>query len=424
MDDVLRLVLRCLGAFYLLAAILGLRAVATDRFLSQALAAISPGVPGAVAADRLRNRVLTASALLIGASSLALLALLDLSVPLLGLVVALQVAYLGYLAPRFVDSAEPPDPGARRRSVLATGVIAEAALLTYAASRRGLLFAPVDATIPATLATIGFAALCGYAVWLMRPWQRLPALGLKAEDESLPMTADDEVWEIEGSDPEADPATMSVVLTPSWHGGAIFDARSGRPLSHRARTELLTELDRDLLADWLCLFVDVADPKDPRGAALAAPDGLARLEALGRPISEAIAARLGADRVAFEPAPRPVGPGIDVAAVKVMADHGCDPLWFHDRDRVGCFSSSQFGLSWSLTCDLGGWAVAFDESLDRDDPGGAPRWSEAEAKTHEAEGRHLAERLAGELAATERAHVRVVYHPVGSPIETIAGAPA
>ena len=51
----------------------------------------------------------------------------------------------------------------------------------------------------------------------------------------------------------------------------------------------------------------------------------------------------------------------------------------------------------------------FDNSMDWDDPGGAPRWTAAEAAAHEAEGRVLAMRLVGELAATGRNHVRVSF---------------
>jgi ribosomal protein L13 len=48
------------------------------------------------------------------------------------------------------------------------------------------------------------------------------------------------------------------------------------------------------------------------------------------------------------------------------------------------------------------------------------RWSEAAAAAHAAEGRVLAGRLARELAATGRGHVKVVYHPVGGDLETVA----
>jgi hypothetical protein len=423
MDDLLRLVLRLVGAFYLLTAVFALRAVAMDRLLSAALNAIAPGKEHATPAERVRNRFLTVSSLLIGTSSLALLALLDLAAPLMLASVALQVVYLAYLGPRCIDPEEPPEPGSRQKSVLATGMIAAAAALACAAWWRGSLVSVSETPIAAALAAAGLIALLAYAYRLSR------TADLKrphAFDAPLDLSdSQDGGWE-PPPEPDISPevlARTAIVLNPGWGDLGARDAGTGEPLPYRVYEALLTQEERDLLADWNCLFIQVADPADPRRVAMTDPEGLQKLEELGRPIFERIAARLGPERVAFEPAPRPRRPTLEVAAVKVMADYSCYPLWFHEEERVGCFSPSELALSWSLELALGAWAGDFDDSLvelDRDEPGGPVRWSEAAAAAHAAEGRVLAGRLARELAATGRGHVKVVYHPVGGDLETIA----
>lgn len=414
MDDLLRLVLRLVGAFYLLAAILGLRAVAMDRLLTNAIAGITLGK--ASRGDLLRNRFLTVSSLSIGIAALALLALLDLALPLLLAALGLQLVYLCYLGPRLVDPDEAPEPGSRRKSVIATGVIAAVAFLGFAAWWRGLLYGLAEAPISAALAGAGLVALGGYAVRLSRD-ARLDRPSAANDDDGL-RPAD---WPTD--EPEIDSEELEstrIVLTPGWGRLGALDAQTGAELPYRIYDTLLMQHERDLLGGWNGLFIEVADPADPRRVAMCDPDGLRRLEEFGRPIFEMVAMRLGEGRVAFEPVPRPQLPTIEVAAVKVMADYGSHPLWFHDEERVGCFSPGEFGLSWSLELDLGTWAMAFDDSLDPDDPGGPARWSVAEAAAHVASGRGLARRLAAELTATGRGHVRVLYHPAGGGIEPVA----
>lgn len=80
--------------------------------------------------------------------------------------------------------------------------------------------------------------------------------------------------------------------------------------------------------------------------------------------------------------------------IKVMTDYYAHPLWALDG-KYGDFPPESLGLSPELTRDLNAWADAYTASLDPDNPGES-RWSEEEHKTHEAEARPLAVRLARE----------------------------
>jgi hypothetical protein len=420
MDDLLRVVLVVFGLFYLAASAFAFRAVAMDSLLTNAIAALAARKPEADAAERFRHRWIIVSALLIGAGALSLVTLLASAPWLLAAATTASLVYICILAPRFVDPTDPAAAGGRAKSFLQTALIGTVSLLAFAADRQGVFAMPGDAPIRAVLAVSGFAMLCAYTVWILR---KADLKRSRAGDDGLDVPSFDEPLVYRDTDPDA-LAALRIVLNPSWGRGCALDAETGEPLSWDVYRALLTETERDLLEDWIGLFVTVADPADPRRAALLAPDGVAQLDARGRPIFETVAARLGQDRVAFEPAPRPEPPRIAVEAVKVMADYECDALWFDGEDRVGCFSSADFGLSWRLACALSGWSVAFDEKLtEAGEPSSEGVWSEADAAAHAAEGRDLAHQLAAELVATGRAHVRVVYHPVGGAPETIAGGP-
>jgi hypothetical protein len=78
--------------------------------------------------------------------------------------------------------------------------------------------------------------------------------------------------------------------------------------------------------------------------------------------------------------------------IKVMADYQCDPLWALDEERYGCFAPEMIDLSPELAADLNAWAIAYDTSLNLDDPAN-PLWTDAQYAAHAAEGRRLAGRL-------------------------------
>jgi len=90
--------------------------------------------------------------------------------------------------------------------------------------------------------------------------------------------------------------------------------------------------------------------------------------------------------------------------IKVMADHGCDPLWALDDGLYGSFAPEEIALSSELAADLTRWADAFSCSLNPDDPASST-WTEAQFAAHEEVGRRLAIRI-----ARERPDLEVFYH--------------
>ena len=137
--------LRLLGAFYALAAGLGLRRIAMDLLLTQALSALAAADPRETAAERRRAWFLATQLLLVGVAGIALMALLDVALPLFAISAALYAVYLLVLAPRFFDPLDPLDPpeehGRAQRwrafwvYLAATALIACACSLTGAWSR-------------------------------------------------------------------------------------------------------------------------------------------------------------------------------------------------------------------------------------------------------------------------------------------------
>jgi hypothetical protein len=103
--------------------------------------------------------------------------------------------------------------------------------------------------------------------------------------------------------------------------------------------------------------------------------------------------RASDDGAVLRPFPEePSLPPHESKRIKVMADYQCDPLWALDEERYGCFAPEMIDLSPQLAADLNAWAVAFDTSINLDDPA-TGHWSDAQHAAHAAEGRRLAGRL-------------------------------
>lgn len=415
MDEALGIGLRLVGIFYLLAALFGLRAVAMDRVLSEALNALTLGAQAASPGERHRQHYLLASSIVTGWAAIALCAGLAAAAPLLALAWAGQIAFL-LAAPRYVDPDDPPPPEARRTSWIACAAFGALAGLGGLAAWNGVLRPVAEQPWVAAVAGTAALLLTGYAAWLFagmpgrrpRPAPTGDPNGTPlAQDEDLPAEPSAQILALESG-------TLRVVLTPSWNLGALREAATGAPLECGIQERLVSDDVSHLIENWLSLFREVADPTDPRRCRIRTPDGLARLEALGRPLQARLVAELGPDRVTFDPAPRPVGPEEEITGgLDVMSDYQCHPVWFDEPDRFGCVAPDALGISWSLARDLDSWAAERDGSFNLEDPGGPPLWSEAQEADFEERGRQLALRLVRELAATERAHIRVSVWTAG-----------
>ena len=392
------IVLRLVGAFYILAAPLIIRAGATNLLLNRAITAISMKVSEADRVEEKRTIFLAWMALLTGAGGILLAARLDLALWAFLANAAVYALYLFVLAPRYFDPWDEPDENGRRQTRNAFFVYLAATAIVFAAWSGGAL-RPLADEHPAVLAICAatFAAICAYA-W--RSFRQARGVGAGA----VPAGAAAATAEPGHSLPE------HLVLTPSWHGTGLVDAETGDPVWYPNGyfpAEITERLDA-----WLDLFRDVADPDDPLRSGLKDPADLTRLEIAGRPVHEALLAHLGPDRVVFEPAARPCPSATAFAAVKVAAAFETDPVW-DVGEREGGYeyscSTHHIGISWRLAEDLLAWGRDYDASFEGDDPEGRRIWSEADAAEHRGRGLALARRLAGELAATGRSHVPVWY---------------
>lgn len=396
--------LRLLGAFYALSAGFGLRRHAIDMLLTQALSALAMPDPRETAAGTRRAWFLSTQLLVVGVAGIALMALLDLALPLFVVSAALYALYVVVLAPRFFDPFDPPEEAGRSQTRRAFWIYLTVTVLIVAAGWGGLLRPWREEAWP-VLAIAGLlaAGLVAYGIRLMWRMQVVPgAPRFDSSDHQLTLPDGQEEF-------QARLRETPLTLSPSWDDGALFDATTREAVAGPLPPDMVTQEDWELIAHWLGLIRDVMDPSDPERRGFRVHDGAARMEAEGRPLFERLAARMAPGQLRFEPVPWPRLSRYDVTAVKLMCDAGTDPLWGSRDGFHESMDAHLFGLSWSLAIDLGVWRMDFDNSVDWDDPGGAPRWTAAEAAAHEAEGRVLAMRLVGELAATGRNHVRVSF---------------
>ena len=383
--------LRLVGAFYVLAGLLAARQMVMEAFLDKALAGLTlKPVPRA---DRLRGRWMLGIAASVFAGGVLLLALSILALPAFIACAAAQAAYLGHAAPRLIDPDDPPDPAGRRRTRNAFLVYLGATGLVAAAGATGHLRWPWDDPWP--------AAIAGIAVAIFVAWH------VSKATETLGGRRDFSTEPLEPETPEVLPPRVRLMVRPFVLPFA--DDATGRVVPQSLAVGTFGEaLVADIL-DWEEAYLATI-PLQKRTGGFSDPAAAARHEAAGRALAERMAAALGAERVTYAPVgtPFPEAPERSYTRperIKVMADYGCHPLWSMDEAYSGNLDPEALGLSPGLVADLATWAEKFDDALDWDNPG-AVRDDDGFLARHEAEGRGLAERLAGEFAAAGR-EVRV-----------------
>jgi hypothetical protein len=84
--------------------------------------------------------------------------------------------------------------------------------------------------------------------------------------------------------------------------------------------------------------------------------------------------------------------------IKLMADYGCDPLWWADADKVGNIDPAKLPLSQETINHLRKWATAYNATLNWQDPGNSPDLSPEAEAAFEQEGISLWKQLQKELA--------------------------
>jgi hypothetical protein len=84
--------------------------------------------------------------------------------------------------------------------------------------------------------------------------------------------------------------------------------------------------------------------------------------------------------------------------IKLMADYGCDPLWWADVDKVGNIDPARLPLNKETINRLRKWANSYNATLNLQDPANSPDLSPEEEAAFEQEGISLWKQLQKELA--------------------------
>jgi MFS family permease len=200
--------LRAIGAFYIFAGIVGMRAMVMDHLMDQVLAGISlQPIP---AKDHYRRWLLVSSVLAIGMGGMALLVLSLWAVPLFLFGAATQAFYLVWARTAFPPEDESERTG-RRQTTNAGILYGAATLLVCLAAGLGQLrhwLDPWALTIP--LAGLALLSLIGrHFLWNTR------RNGGQSWDDAEPEPR------------EVPPAPPRVRLAPAWGGYPLRNADAG-----------------------------------------------------------------------------------------------------------------------------------------------------------------------------------------------------
>lgn len=347
--------LRLLGAFYMFAGVVAVRATTMDRFLDQALAGIS--MEPMSKAEQWRGIWLLAASIFIGASGLALIMLLDVALWLFVVSALGQAAFLFYVAPRFFDVIDPPDLRGRQVSINA--------FVVYCV----------------VTALVGLAAVTG----TLKSWEALPLwlpegavlvfmlwAGIGVAKYLAPLTKSKNSFDGSSDHDDASGSAPfdilthyavpdSVLLAPVWHGVPVLDRYTLEPVPAEYWGK---KADQTLLSDvsaWQHQF---------RSGELLEVEGHARLkdadeqsawEAEGRVLAERIKGALNVKTVEFVPRVQPWPPIALPDAVRVMPEQYCWPIWTLGSNGGETICPEQLGITGLLARDFADFGNAYDD---------------------------------------------------------------
>jgi|GEM_PF-1773739 len=346
--------LRLVGAFYLFAGVVAVRAATMDRFLDQALAGLT--LESTPQVEKLRGLWLLVASLLVGASGLALIMLSELALWLFLLSAAGQAAFLFYFAPRYFDVVDAPDPKGRRGSINAFLLYCVATAFVVIAAATGVLknweALPPFLSEAVAVAFIGWVAVVVYKF--------LQPLG-KNKDSRARTTNfldldDTESWSIQTY---SLPATLT--LAPTWHGIPLRDPDTMQPVDRDFWEDKVDPTLRNEVDEWLHQF---------RTGDLVETDGHAHFRdenkqvtwhAKGQRLVEKIQNELGVETVHFVANVQPWPLLAPPRTVRVMAEEYCWALWNIGDDGASNICPEQLGITGLIARDFINFCIAYDD---------------------------------------------------------------
>lgn len=275
------LLVRGLGAFYLVGGLLVLRALAMSRFMDMALAALQ-GVSQKRAL--LRSVLLAIGGILTVTSGLALLLLHEAALPLMLANVAMQILWL-VVAGRWFPPEDEDDRRGRLSTMRATATFAGATLLVLWLERSGKLVFAADAVSSSTVALAGLGLL-GWQVYAINKERHsdLPAFEPVAPGE----------YSEEASSPYL-PARLHI--EPRFYTYAIWDAESGQTLDPEALD--IPPVLAQRIIDFGLEAGRVFDDEQPGGSRIADPAARATLEKEAQAIVAELIPLVGDDNITW-----------------------------------------------------------------------------------------------------------------------------
>lgn len=160
--------LRLIGVFYVFAGVVATRAALNMDAMDRMIAAIGAARPPILERAQALWHIAAAQGILAG--GLALVLLLDVSLWLFVLSLAIQSLYLYLIAPRVFDPANPPDPNGRRQTQNAFAAYAVATAAVAWGAAAGKLLGWRDLPGPALSAAAVVLVHATHAIWrFVRP---------------------------------------------------------------------------------------------------------------------------------------------------------------------------------------------------------------------------------------------------------------
>ncbi len=274
--DAIDVIFRLVGAFYVFAGWLGLRAILMDSVLDKALAALSAGKEDP--SEARRRWILGASTVLIGASGAALLTMSSWALPLFVFCAASQAIWIGG-ARRFFIAPDDDDEAGRsqvRNAAILYGAVTLGVVWLWSTGR----LLPWDEPFGVVGTALTGAGLGLWFVYHMAWKAASPGVFDPAAD-----------MEDDG------PAPARIVISPRQGFYPLIDADTGRRFSH------MYWYDGTLgfrIEDWDDQFQEAFTFGDvPQGPNFASPEAEAAWRAEGLAIGAALEEILGPENVRF-----------------------------------------------------------------------------------------------------------------------------